>query len=148
MLEDKEIGYILHKAAMVSKNNYSNQLNVLGITPGQFTVLKEIYYHNENTTELGLAPACIADRLECDRPTISGIIDRLEAQGWIVRLQHPDDKRSFLIQVTDKAKDNLIELNEINKENQNMILNGFTEEETILLKCYLLRVINNFKGME
>ena len=145
MLEDKEIGYILHKVAMMSKNNFTYMLNGFGITPGQFTVLKEIYYYKENTVEIGLSPACIAERLEIDRPTISGIIERLEAQGWIVRSQHPEDKRSCIIRITDKAKDNLKELDELHTENQNIILNGFTEEETDLFKSYLLRVTNNFK---
>ncbi|MDF2545020.1 MAG: transcriptional regulator [Herbinix sp.] len=148
MLKDKDIGYILHKAAMASKNYYSNKLNIYGITPGQFTVIKEIYNHQENSTDLGLSPACIADGLECDRPTISGIIDRLEAQEWIVRLHNPDDKRSFLIQLTEKAIDSLKELEEIKQESQKVILDGFTEEEAILFHNYLMRVINNYKAME
>ena len=145
MLEDKGIGYILHKVAMMSKNNLTYMLNGFGMTPGQFTVLKEIYYHKENTIEIGLSPACIAERLEIDRPTISGIIDRLEAQGWIVRLQNPEDKRSCTIHITDKTKDSFVELDGLHTENQNIILNGFTEEETNLFKSYLLRVTNNFK---
>lgn len=148
MLEDKEIGYILHKAAMISKNNFTNILSSFGITPGQVTVIKEIFYHNGNTAETGLSPACIADRMECDRPTVSGMIDRLEAQEWIVRFLNPEDKRSCIIQVTDKAKDSLKELEEIQKENQEIILKNFTEEEKAMFKKFLLQVINNFKELE
>lgn len=148
MLKDKDIGYILHKAAMSAKCNFSNKLNESGITPGQFMVLKEIYYYQKDTADLGLAPACIAARLDCDRPTISGVIDRLEAQGWAERLLNPDDKRSFLIRVTDKAMDKLNELEEISTKNQITILKGFTEEEISIFKNYLLRVADNFKETE
>lgn len=148
MLRDKEIGYILHKAAMISKNNLTCNFNPYGITPGQFIVLKEILYNNERTSELGLSPACIAERLDWDRPTVSGIIDRLETQGWILRLPNLDDKRSFLVQLTDKAAETLRTLDGIRKENHNMILNGFTEEEIALFKGYLSRVIDNFKRNE
>lgn len=148
MLKDKEIGFILHKAAMLAKNNFSNKLNVLGITPGQFAVLKEISYHQKETIDSGLSPASISDRLECDRPTISGIIDRLEAQEWVKRINHPNDKRSFLIKVTDKARDKFKELEEISTENKDMILNGFTEEEINTFESLLLRVVDNFKEME
>jgi MarR family transcriptional regulator for hemolysin len=148
MLEDKEIGYILHKAAMMSKNNFTNNLNKYGITPGQFTVLKEINYRKDDVSDIGISPACIADRLECDRPTVSGIIDRLEAQEWIERLQNPEDKRSCIIKVTDKAASSMKELEEIHKENRNVILNDFTDDEIILFKNYLLRVIDNFKRTE
>jgi MarR family transcriptional regulator for hemolysin len=145
MFEDRDIGHILHKTAMASKNYYTNQLNAYGITPGQFTVLKVIYNHQQNSCNLGISPACIAERLECDRPTISGIIDRLEAQEWIIRRHNPDDKRSFLIQLTDKTLGTLKELERINKENLDVILKGFTQEEASSFQNYLLRVINNYK---
>ena len=147
MLKDKEFGYILHKAAMLAKCNFTNKLNMIGITPGQFLVLKEIYYDQKNSLDSGLSPACIAAGLECDRPTISGIVDRLEAQEWVQRVDNPDDKRSTFVKVTDKAMDKLKELEEISSENQNTILNGFTEEEIHTFKDYLLRVVDNFKNL-
>lgn len=144
MLEDKEIGYLLHKADMAAKSYFMGRLNEFGLTPGQFSVIKEIYLHHKNTGVCGLAPACIAEKMGCDRPTITGIIDRLEAQEWIVRLQNPDDKRSCLVQLTEKAVNNYAELDKISKEHQTMILEGFTGEEAKLFKDYLHRVLNRF----
>lgn len=149
MLKDKDIGYILHKVSMLARNNFSNKLNAIGITIGQFNVLKDIYYYQKNTVDaLGLSPACIAGRLECDRPTISGVVDRLESQGWVERFDNPDDKRSVLIKVTDKAIDKLEELEKMHSENRNTIINGFTEEEIITFRNYLLRVVDNLKEMQ
>lgn len=149
MLKDKDIGYILHKVSMLAKNNFSNMLNAIGITTGQFDVLKDIYYYQKNNVNaLGLSPACIASRLECDRPTISGVIDRLESQGWVERLDNPDDRRSVLIKVTDKAINKLEELEKMHSENRNIIINGFTEEESIAFRNYLLRVVDNLKEMQ
>ena len=145
MLKDNEIGIILYKVAMLTKNDLSNRLNVIGITTGQFAVLRVIYWHQKNTNDLGLSPACIATRVECDRPTTSGIIDRLELQGWVERSNNPDDRRSYLIRVTDKAINKLEELKYIYSENSDIILNGFTEEESISFKNYLLRVEDNLK---
>jgi MarR family transcriptional regulator for hemolysin len=145
MLKNKGIGYILHRAAMSAKGKFSCQLNEIGVTPGQFMVLKEIYNHQKETSETGMAPACIADRLQFDRPTMTGIIDRLEAQEWAVRTVNPRDKRSCLILLTDKALDKLKQFDEISVENEHRILRGFEEEEKEALKNYLLRVIDNFK---
>lgn len=148
MLKDKDIGYILHKVSMLAKNNFSNKLNSIGITTGQFAVLKDLYYYQKNTVDVvGLSPACIAARLECDRPTISGVIDRLESQGWVERLDNPDDKRSVLIKITDKSIDKLEELEKMHSENRNTIINGFTEEEITVFRNYLLRVVDNLKEM-
>lgn len=145
MLKDKEIGFILYKVAMLTKNDFSNRLNVIGITSGQFAVLKVIYWHQKNTNDLGLSPCAIATSVECDRPTTSGIINRLESQGWIERFNNPDDKRSYLIRVTDKAVNKLEELEYIYSESCNTMLKGFTEEESTTFKNYLLRVEDNLK---
>lgn len=144
MVLDNDIGYILHKAAMVSKNNFTNNLSAYNLTPGQFTVLKVVSYNNQNT---GLSPAIIAEKLDCDRPTVSGIIDRLETQGWITRLPNPQDKRSYIIKLTEKANCILSLFEKIKEENNNILLKGFKEEETIFFKNYLLRVIDNFKDI-
>ncbi len=146
MLESKEIGYILHRAAMFAKCHLTNKLNEFDITPGQYMVLKEIYYYQINNKEFGLSPACIAASLESDRPTISGILERLEAQNLTERVHNPQDKRSCLIRVTQKAMDKLKELEEISAVNDAKILNGFTEEEIDTFKNYLLRVADNFKN--
>nr|WP_312578639.1 MarR family transcriptional regulator [Sedimentibacter sp.] len=149
MLKDKDIGYILHRVSMLAKNDFSNKLNSIGITMGQFNVLKDIYYYQKNTVDsLGLSPACIASRLECDRPTISGVIDRLESQGWVERFDNPEDRRSVLIKLTDKAIDKLEELERMHSENRNTIIKGFTEEEIITFRSYLLRVVDNLKEIQ
>ncbi|MBP1927160.1 MarR family transcriptional regulator for hemolysin [Sedimentibacter acidaminivorans] len=148
MLKDKDIGYILHKVSMLAKNNFSNKLNAIGITTGQFAVLKDLYYYQKKATDSGLSPACIAARLECDRPTISGVIDRLESQGWVERFDNPDDRRSVLIKVTDKAVGKLEELEKMHSENRNTIVKGFSEEEVNDFRNYLLRVVNNLKEMQ
>ena len=149
MLKDKDIGYILHKVSMLAKNNFSNKLNTFGITIVQFSVIKEIYYYQTNTDgALGLSPACIADRLESDRPTITGVIDRLESQGWVDKFKNPDDRRSVLIKVTDKAIGRLAELEKMRYESINNIINGFTEEEINTLRNYLFRIENNLKNVQ
>lgn len=142
MILDNDIGYILHKAAMISKNTLTNNLCAYNLTPGQFTVLKAI---SDSNQQAGLSPAVIAEKLDCDRPTVSGIIDRLETQGWIMRLLNPDDKRSYIIQLTEKSNHILSHFEEIKEANNNILLKGFREEEAILFKNYLLRVIDNFK---
>lgn len=148
MLKDKDIGYILHKVSMLAKNNFSNKLNAIGITTRQFAVLNDLYYYQKKELDSGLSPANIAERLECDRPTISGIIDRLENQGWVERFDNPDDKRSVIIKVTNKAIEKLQELENMHSEYRGTIVKGFTEEEINDFRNYLFRVVNNLKEMK
>ena len=145
MMKDngKDIGSILHKVAMLAKNNFSNKLNDIGITPAQFSVLKVIHYCQEDN--INSSPATIAAHLEIDRPTASGIIDRLETQGWVKRVNNPNDKRSFIITVTEKAMEKFKEIEAISFESFDIMVNGFTKEEVVCLRNLLLRVKGNYE---
>lgn len=143
MLKDKSLGHILHKAAMFSKCNFSNLLSNEGLTPSQFRVIKDIYTCSKEQSNSLLTPACIAKRLHKDRPTISGIIERLESQGWVERIKNPEDKRSCIIILSQKAKSQIPELDKLSVENVSAIVEGFSEEERVLFKRYLLKVIDN-----
>ena len=39
-----------------------------------------------------------------DRTTVSGVIDRLEKQGLVKRIDDPEDRRGYLILLTEKGK--------------------------------------------
>lgn len=51
----------------------------------------------------GLTPGQLADAIDIDAPTASGLLDRLERDGWIVSTPNPDDGRSRLIDLSEKA---------------------------------------------
>lgn len=141
---EKDIGFLLHKADMAAKNNLTCRFNDFGITPGQYSVLQELYNYGKTSGIPSLRPACIAERLKCDRPTMTGIIERLEGQGWIMREENPEDKRSCMICLTQKALENLKALDSICTEHQKRVLEGFTEEEAVLFRDFLCRVMDNF----
>jgi len=37
------------------------------------------------------------------RSTLTGVLDRLEAKGWLTREPHPEDRRSTLLRLTPKG---------------------------------------------
>jgi DNA-binding MarR family transcriptional regulator len=55
------------------------------------------------TVDSGYAntPGGIADRLNISRTTMTGVLDRLEAEGLIVRALDPADRRSFVVSLTE-----------------------------------------------
>ena len=48
-------------------------------------------------------PAVLADRLHVSRQTMTGLLDRLEAQGFVVRMAHPTDRRRKVVRLTDQG---------------------------------------------
>lgn len=50
------------------------------------------------------SPREVADALAVSRTTVTGLIDRLELDGLLTRAIDPDDKRSFSLNLTEKGR--------------------------------------------
>lgn len=51
-----------------------------------------------------LSPHEIGERRLVTRGTVTGVLDTLEKQGWVRRIQHPEDRRRLLIELTDRGR--------------------------------------------
>jgi len=60
--------------------------------------------------EEGLLPSQLADKTELDRPTATGLLDRLERDGWIERHTEPSDRRMYRISPSAKAIKHKVDL--------------------------------------
>ena len=90
--------------------------------------------------EDGLLPSELADKTSQDRATTTGLLDRLEKEGWIERKAHKDDRRSLRIFLTPHAhthKENLLKLFE---ETNHKFLNRFSQEEWGQMQNFLRRL--------
>jgi DNA-binding MarR family transcriptional regulator len=54
----------------------------------------------------------LSQRLGISPRTVTGLIDALEADGWVTRAPHPDDRRATLISITPAAQAALTTLRE------------------------------------
>lgn len=52
----------------------------------------------------GMLPSEIADKLNVTRATVTGLLDGLEKEDLISRQMHPEDRRAFCIELTDKGR--------------------------------------------
>ncbi len=140
-----DLGYLINKAARITKWELNNRLSDIGLTSPQFAVLRDVFCNeNKDETLISLTPASIAERLHADRPTISGIIHRLTKQGWVRRTENPNDRRSQIIVLTDKSKQLMGTLESLSNETIKKGIKDFTEDEIENLKNYLLKIIENF----
>jgi DNA-binding MarR family transcriptional regulator len=56
------------------------------------------------TEEDQITSSELGKRTELDSATLTGILDRLEAAGYLERKSNPDDRRSIHIHLTPKGK--------------------------------------------
>jgi DNA-binding MarR family transcriptional regulator len=83
--------------------------------------------------EEGLAAGELGKRLALDSATLSGVMDRMEENGWIIKNALKEDRRVLNVQLSDKARQYrnkfLKETAEVNQE----VLATFSTEERLLL---------------
>jgi len=81
--------------------------------------------------------------LNYSNPTVTGLMNRLEQKGFIVRRVDPEDSRARIITLTDKALQVIEEIYESIRQTEQMLLDGFSEEEIQTLQPLMARLANN-----
>ncbi len=69
-----------------------------GMTPSQLLVLQEVDRRGETT------PTTIASTLQFGQATVTNIVDRLTAAGYLTRQRGEDDRRKMLLRATDTGR--------------------------------------------
>ena len=77
----------------------------------------------------------IAEKLDLDKPTVSGIVNRLYEKGLLRKEPHPNDKRATVLFLTPKVKELIPKLEVIsNHVIDESLINFSAEEKTIFLR--------------
>ena len=123
--------FLLAKAYQKAHGDFKKRLHSSGLTPIQHLVLEALW------DEDGLSVGDIGKRLVFDGATLSGVLDRLAASGWVLKQSDTEDKRMLRISLTQKSKDLKPKLSAVrNKTNENLLAR-FSLEEKVLLKRLL-----------
>src|SRR5947208_14091875 len=86
-----------------------------------------------------LSPSALAQRAALHPATMTGILDRLERGGWIVRERDPSDRRAVVVRVlTDRYAD-LVRQYAGMARSMNKLLAGYSESELETIAGFLRR---------
>lgn len=91
----------------------------------------------------GLTQVQLAELLGVTAATMSRSIDALEQQGVIVRIAHPLDRRSKIIQATEKGRQRLLTCREEQLRQCEQAFEGLSSSDLDLLKTLLKRIAEN-----
>ena len=91
-------GYLTNHLARLFIQALHRRIKPLGIVPGQFPVLLELW------DEDGLTQKVLVDRLDVEQATMANTLTRMERDGLIRRTRHPDDRRAQQVWLTDQAR--------------------------------------------
>ena len=140
------IGYSITLCSKLLKNKLNKELEQQGITAAQFAVIKDIEVNTKLNESIDkITSVAIGERLDMDKPTISGIINRLISKGYVEKLSHPTDKRASILKLTDYCKDKLLIFELISENVISSAIDGVTEGELTNFNKVISKFINNMK---
>lgn len=90
----------------------------------------------------------LVEKTSLDKATLTGIIDRLERDGYVFREPSPDDKRATLVFRTGKDEIFKKKVTKASDEQNALFYKGFSKKEIQDFENYLKRVLQNCKDAE
>ena len=128
---DSCIVFLLAKAYQKAIGDFKRRIQSYGLTPIQHLILEALW------DEDGLSASEISKMLVLDGATLSGVLDRLAAGGWISKEPDAEDKRILRNYLTPKSTELRPKLAEAREKSNEKLLKTFSLEEKVLLKRFL-----------
>ncbi|MCW8843766.1 MAG: MarR family transcriptional regulator [Rhodobacteraceae bacterium] len=95
--KDQSAGYLINHLARVFARRLSARIKPLGLTPGTFPALLELWEKD------GLTQKQLVERLDIEQATMANTLARMERDGLIRRQKDDSDGRIQRIWLTDRA---------------------------------------------
>jgi DNA-binding MarR family transcriptional regulator len=102
---------IISELYWMSYKLLERRLYHLGVSAPQARVLAVLHYSSE-----AIKPSVVATLLFQETQSITGILHRIEARGWVQRSADPSDRRAVGLELTEAGQTVANEIVEISKE--------------------------------
>lgn len=118
-------GHLIRRLNQISVSVFQDRMKAAGhvLTPVQFAAMNAIQANPD------IDQASLAGLIAHDRATIGGVVDRLEAKGYILRRISPRDRRARQLSLTQLGAAMLEETTPIVRSMQDDMLTGLSLEE-------------------
>lgn len=95
---DQQLCFALYAASRAMVRAYAPLLEPLGLTYPQYLVLMVLWERD------GLAVNELGERLFLDSGTLTPLLKRMEAAGWVARARDAADERRVLVSLTPEGR--------------------------------------------
>lgn len=113
------------------------QMKRFGLSSGQLFTLLHLAH------EQGITQETLVHRFRVDKGTVARAVRRLEDAGYISRTIDPDDRRAVRIYLTDRGEEIIPEIVRIDREWEEKVFAGLTDEERREAEKKLMTIAQN-----
>src|SRR5215510_11655028 len=136
------LGFLIHDAQRLMRKRFEARAAEYGLSSAQWRLLVRL------VKDEGAPQARLAEFLEIEPISVSRLLDRMEAGGWITRLQDVNDRRIRMIFPTDKSRAAFAAVKGIAGEVYEEALAGLSGDGRRALIHGLIRIIENLSDGE
>lgn len=115
-----------------------------GLSEGRFQILVRLNHVESGRLTMG----DLAEVLDVSPRTVTGLIDNLERDGLVRRVDNPNDRRAVYAEITDAGKGILKKVWREAVAGQSALTRGISDEDLIQVRHLCLRLIQAMSAEE
>jgi DNA-binding MarR family transcriptional regulator len=136
------LGFLIHDAQRLLRKRFEARAAAYGLSSAQWRLLVRLV-KDEGSTQ-----ARLAEFLEIEPISVSRLLDRMEAGGWVARRQDASDRRVRMIFPTDKSRRAFAAVKGIAGEIYEEALTGLSDQQRRALIGGLQKLVENLSDGE
>ncbi|MBU3156501.1 MarR family winged helix-turn-helix transcriptional regulator [Clostridium estertheticum] len=133
----RTVGFFINRTHAMMKNNLKKLFKQHDITHEQWIILSCLKDND------GCIQKELAEKIDKDKAAITRLVDALEKRKLIKRECNANDRRVFLVYLTEEGRNIQEKLAPLSEVSSNQALKGLSEEETKQLKLLLIKILSN-----
>ena len=137
---EQSVGFWLIRTAQTYERALNAELAPSGITFRQAQVMGWLAYEGE------MSQSTLADRMHIEPPTLVGILDRMERDGWISRHDCQNDRRKKMIRLQPQADPAWSKILHCAKQVRARAIAGLTTDQVEKFRELLMKVQANLSA--
>lgn len=134
-------GHLLRILHSCTVQVMTNALAAMDLTAAQGHIMGYLAHRKDPP-----CPRDIEESFHISHPTVSGLLSRLEKKGFLEFRVDESDRRCKRIYILPKGKECNDIMSQTIIENEERLVQGFTDEEKVLFAQFLNRAIDNMGG--
>ena len=144
MKNQRQAGFLMAKIRQVGERVFLRRLKDSGIeiNPAQGRIMFALWQRD------GIPIQELSQRTQLGKSTLTSMLDRLEALGYVRRERSDKDRRKIILYRTDKDRALEKQYVELSQKMTELWYQGFTEAEIDQFEAYLQRILTNVTEQE
>ncbi len=116
-------GFMLYWVTGSAGQFYAQAVATVGLEPQQVATLQLLALGGP------MVQSRLAERLHINKATMVGVLNELEAQGWVERRPYSGDKRALEIHPTEAGREKAAMVEKVNREADRIFFAALSAEE-------------------